>query len=286
MNKKLIVILLLLTAICSCTSDQSAQPPTRTTLPDLSVHRDLTRQCRRFIWRAYNSNYYVYTIDSTNRLKHGTIAERTNSGPYYPIDQWLTYTSNGLLEQVQELNGSSQYSYHNGQLTSIRFSQAGLPIYRYQVSLNTSGQIDGLRGIPLNNSGLPAYSTHYQLDQQGRYVQLDVRTDQGILYYKVVQSDFDDSIVSPYALIQGIPYDLNRFSWMTWGEVFPLSRHLARRIQTYKYAAPNTPTQLIKRSDLRLSYRTDPQGYMTRQFSMDALTTIQDTVLIDYQQCQ
>ncbi|MDB5240419.1 MAG: hypothetical protein JWP57_1044 [Spirosoma sp.] len=283
MNKKLIVILLLLTAIGSCTHDQSAQPPTQATLPQLSIHTDLTRLCRRLIWRAYNSNYYVYTLDSTNRLKHGTIAERTNSGRYYPIDQYLIYTSNGLLEQVRELNGSSQYMYHNGQLTAIQFSQAGKPIYCYQVSHNSGGQIDGLRGIPLNNSGLPAYSTQYLLDQQGRYVQLDVRTDQGALYYRVVQSDFDNATSSPYALIRGIPYDLNRFSWMSWGEVFPLSPHLARRIQTYQYAAPNTPTQLIKRSDLRLTYRPDPQGYMMGQFSTDALTAIQDTVSIDYQ---
>ena len=282
---KIGIVFLLLTALYSCTHDQSAQPPARTTLPHLSVHFDSTRPCKEFIWRAYNTNYYVYTLDSTNRLKHGTIAERTNSGRYYPIDQWLTYTSNGLLEQVRGRNGASQYTYYNGHLTAINFFLDGQLIYRYQVSLNTNGQIDGLRGIPLNNSGLPAYSTKYLLDQQGRYVQLDVRTDQGVLYYRVVQSDFDDDTSSPYALIRGIPYDLNRFSWMSWGEVFPLSPHLARRIQTYQYAAPNTPTQLIKRSDLRFTYRPDPQGYMMEQFSTDALTTIQDTVFIDYQPC-
>ncbi|MFD2937335.1 hypothetical protein [Spirosoma flavum] len=225
-------------------------------------------------------------MDSTSRLKHGTAAELTVSGHYYPLDQWLTYTRKGLLEQVRDHIGSSKYAYRNGQLTSIEFSQAGQPIYRYQVSLNTRGQIVGLSGTPLHNSGLPAYSTHYQLDQQGRYVQLDVRTDKGVLYYRVIQRDFDVSVNSPYALVRGIPYDLNRFPWMTWGEIFPLSPHLARHIQTYRYAPPNKPTQLIKRSDLRLTYQRDSHGYMTGQFSTDALTTIQDTVVIDYQICR
>ena len=270
----------------NCTIDQHAQTSARTRPPAPTVHSESIRSCKRLIWRAYNLNYYVYTLDSANRLQHGTAAERTTSGQYYPLQQKLTYTRDGLLEQVRDPNGSSQYAYRNGRLTSIEFSQVGQPIYRYQLSLNIRGQIVGLRGTPLQNSGLPAYSTQYQLDQKGRYVQLEVRTDQGVLYHRVRQGDFETSVGSPYALIRGIPYDLNRFPWMTWGETFPLNPHLARHIQTYRYAAPDTPTKLIKRSDLRLTYRRDPQGYMTGQFSTDALTTIRDTVVITYQQCR
>lgn len=270
----------------SCTTNQPSQPPVLTRPTNYTVHPDSNRLCKRLIWRAYNLNYYEYTMDSVNRLQHAIAAERTISGRYYPLDQRLTFTSKGLLEQVRDPNGSSRYTYRDSQLTAIEFSQDGQPIYRYQVSVNTHGQIVGLRGTPLSNSGLPAYSTQYQLDRQGRYVQLDVRTDQGILYHRVTQSDFETSPGSPYALIHGIPYDLNRFPWMTWGEVFPLNPHLARRIQTFRYAAPNTPNQLIKRADLRLSYRTDPQGYITGQFSTDVLTSIRDTVVIDYQLCR
>ena len=270
----------------NCTIDQHAQTSARTRPPAPTVHSESIRSCKRLIWRAYNLNYYVYTLDSANRLQHGTAAERTTSGQYYPLQQKLTYTRDGLLEQVRDPNGSSQYAYRDGQLTSIEFSQAGQPVYRYQLSLNTRGQIVGLRGTPLQNSGLPAYSTQYQLDRQGRYVQLEVRTDQGVLYHRVRQGDFETSVGSPYALIRGILYDLNRFPWMTWGETFPLNPHLARHIQTYRYAAPDTPTKLIKRSDLRLTYRRDPQGYVTGQFSTDALTTIRDTVVITYQQCR
>ena len=164
----------------------------------------------------------------------------------------------------------------------IDFYQDGQPIYRYQVSTNAKGQITRLLGRPLNDSGLVAYSTQYQLDEQGRYVQLDVRNDRNILYYRVIQRDFNSSVTSPYQLIRGVPYELNRYSWITWGEVFPIIREVARHVESYRFAPPETPTQLIKRSDVSVSWRTDTLGYITGQFSTDAMTGIRDTVSIDY----
>ena len=85
--------------------------------------------------------------------------------------------------------------------------------------------------------------------------------------------------------MRGVPYDLNRYPWITWGEVFPISSEVARHVEIYRYARPETPTKLIKRADLSVSWRTDSQGYVTGQFSTDVLTGIRDTVLIDYLNC-
>jgi hypothetical protein len=75
---------------------------------------------------------------------------------------------------------------------------------------------------------------------------------------------------------------LNRYPWITWGEEFPISSEVARHVEIYRYAPPETPTQLIKRADVSVTWRTDTLGYVTGQFSTDALTGIRDTVSIDY----
>ena len=68
--------------------------------------------------------------------------------------------------------------------------------------------------------------------------------------------------------------------------MFPVSPYLAKRVETFRYAAPETPTELIKRADLSVTWQRDKQGHLTGQFSTDALTTIQDTILIDYLNCR
>lgn len=243
------------------------------------------RRCRQVVWRDYNTNYYTYTFDSRQQLSACSAVEHTFNLKDYPLNQQLIYSKAGVLDEVRDERGFSRYRYQNGQLVGIDFFQDGQPIYRYQVSTNAKGQITKLLGMPLNDSGLIAYSTQYRLDEQGRYVQLDVRNDRNILYYRVIQRDFDPSVSSPYQLIRGVPYDLNRYPWMTWGEVFPISSEVARHIETYRYAPPGTPTKLIKRADVSVSWRTDTQGYVTGQFGTDALTGIRDTVSIDYLTC-
>ncbi|GAB4024634.1 hypothetical protein [Spirosoma koreense] len=271
----------------TCTSsDQQTRSLATDEVPGRRERVDENWQCRQVIWHDYNLNYYVYSTDSSRLVTRCTAVEKTNSFQYYPLEQRLVYNRQGLLEQVYAENGSSQYHYRNGQLASIDFRQAKRLIYRYLISVNAGGQIIGLRGIPLNNSGLMGYSTRYQLDQQGRYVQLDVRTDKGLLYYRVVQDNFDTSTSSIYGLLRGIPFDLNRHAWINWGEGFPVSQDVARHIRTYQYAAPQTPDQLIKRSDVSASYRTNTQGYLTHQYRTDAVSSLHDTVWIDYRNCR
>jgi hypothetical protein len=234
------------------------------------------------VWHAYNTNYYTYTFDSKQQLSTCSAVEHSFNQKNYPLNQQLSYTKAGLLDQVLNERGFSRYRYKNGQLVEIDFFQDGQSIYRYQVSTNAKGQITSLLGMPLNDSGLMAYSTQYRLDQQGRYVQHDVRNDRNILYYRVIQRDFASSVSSPYQLIRGVPYDLNRYPWITWGEVFPISSEVARHVELYRYAPPETPNKLIKRADVSVSWRTDTLGYVTGQFSTDLLTGIRDTVTIDY----
>lgn len=277
---------LLLIAVLACTPTDHQN--TMTSADTLSVGvapAHPKRRCRQVVWHAYNTNYYTYSFDATRHLSETSAVEHTFNLRDYPLNQHLIYTKAGLLDQVRDERGFSRYQYQNGHVVGIDFVQDGQPIYRYQVSTNAKGQITGLRGRPLNDSGLMAYSTQYRLDQQGRYVQLDVRNDRNILYYRVMQRDFDPSVSSPYQLIRGVPYDLNRYPWITWGEVFPISSAVARHVEIYRYARPQTPDKLIKRADLSVSWRTDTLGYITGQFSTDALTGNRDTVLIDYLIC-
>lgn len=277
---------LLLTTGLACTSaDHSTRPPvvTERRLSRSQTHPN--RFCQQVVWRDYNTNRYEYRFDSSQRLSQCTALESTSSYKPYALNQQLTYTKDGLLERVRDEEDHSQYHYRNGQLASIDFFQQGRLIYRYVVSVNARGQLVGLRGIPLNNSGLLGYSTRYQLDEQGRYVQLDMEDDQGRLYYRVIQRGFTAAISHLYGLMRGIPYDINRHPWLGWGEGFPISPYLASHIETYRYATPQTPTELIKRTDVSITYQIDKQGYITGQFSTDALTTIRDTVLINYLKC-
>ena len=282
-KKKSHFLYLLLIAVIACSPTDHQN---RTTSVDTrSVHvapARSTRRCRRLVWHAYNTNYYTYTLDANQKLSACSAVEHTANPKNYPLNQHLIYTKAGLLDQVRDERGFSRYHYKNRQLVRIDFFQNGQPIYRYQVSTNEKGQITRLRGMPLNDSGLMAYSTQYRLDQQGRYVQLEVRNDLNILHYRVIQRDFDSSVSSPFQLIRGVPYDLNRYPWITWGEVFPISRELARQVETYRYAPPETPNKLIKRADVSVHWRTDTLGYVTGQFSMDSLTGMRDTILIDY----
>ena len=276
-------ISLLLIAVFACTpTDHQDSTTSADTLSVGAAPARPKRRCRQVVWHAYNTNYYTYTFDSSERLSACSAVEHTFNQKDYPLNQHLIYTKAGRLDQVRDERGFSRYRYKNGQLAGIDFFQDGQPIYRYQVSTNAKGQITRLRGMPLNDSGLVAYSTQYRLDEQGRYVQLDVRNDQDILYYRVIQRDFNSSVTSPYQLIRGVPYELNRYPWITWGEVFPISSEVARHVDIYRYAPPETPTQLIKRADVSVAWRTDSQGYVIRQFSTDALTGIRDTVSIDY----
>lgn len=244
------------------------------------------RSCGQLVWHAYNTNRYSYSFDSFQRMAECYAVENGYTLHENPFRQKMSYSKEGLLEYVQYERGISRYHYQQGRLAFIEFFEEKQPIYRYQVYSNAQGQIVGLKGRPLHNSGLMAYSTKYQLDKQGRYVQLDVYTDQGVLYYRVVQRDFDPSAKNPLPLAGQTFYDLNRYPWIMWGEVFPLQKALARRIETFRYAAPETPGKLIKRSDVTVSWQTDGQGYITSQFSYDALNKTRDTVSIEYLNCR
>lgn len=281
--KSSLLIYLLLIAVFACTpTDHQDRTTSADTLSVRAAPARPKRRCRQVVWHAYNTNYYTYTFNASDRLSESSAVEHTFNQKDYPLNQQLIYTKAGLLDQVRDERGFSRYRYKNGQLVGIDFFQDGQPIYRYQVSTNAKGQIIRLLGMPLNDSGLVAYSTQYQLDEQGRYVQLDVRNDRNILYYRVIQRDFNSSVTSPYQLIRGVPYDLNRYPWITWGEEFPISSEVARHVESYRFAPPETPAQLIKRSDVSVTWRTDTLGYVTGQFSTDALTGIRDTVSIDY----
>ncbi|AUD06660.1 hypothetical protein [Spirosoma pollinicola] len=276
-------IYLLLIAVFSCTTTDYQNSTTRVDTLSVRATPDRPkRRCQHVVWHAYNTNYYTYTFNSSGWLSACSAVEHTFNLKDYPLKQQLLYTKAGVLDRVRDERGFSKYNYRNGQLVGIDFFQDGQPIYRYQVSTNAMGQIIRLQGMPLNNSGLMAYSTQYELDKQGRYVQLDVRNDRNILYYRVIRRDFNSLASSPYQLIRGVPYDLNIHPWITWGEVFPISREIARHVEIYRYARPEMPNKLIKRSDISLTWRTDTLGYVTGQFSTDALTGIRDTVLIDY----
>lgn len=244
-----------------------------------------SQPCRQIIWQNHNTNRYDYRFDNSHRLSQCTAFEQTNSHGLYALSQYLTYTNDGLLEQVRDQEDSSRYHFRNGRLASIDFFQEGRPVYRYRVTTNEQGQIMGLRGEPLNDSGLLAYTTRYRIDGQGRYVQLDVEDERGLLYYRVKQSDFVPATGHLNGLLKGVPYDLNRYPWLSWGEGFPLSPYLARRTETYQYAGPDLSTELIKRADVSIRWQRDEQGHVTGQFTTDALTTIRDTVLIDYINC-
>ncbi len=278
----LIMYLLLIAVLACAPTDHQNTITSADTLSVGVAPAHPKRRCRQVVWHAYNTNYYAYSFDATQHLSGTSAVEHTFNLRDYPLNQHLIYTRTGVLDRVRDERGLSRYRYQNGQLARIDFFQDGQPIYRYQVSTNANGQITGLRGRPLNDSGLMAYSTQYRLDQQGRYVQLDVRNDRNILYYRVMQRNFDSLVSSPYQLIRGVPYDLNRYPWITWGEVFPISSAVARHVAIYRYAPPQTPDKLIKRADLSVSWRTDTLGYITGQFSTDALTGIRDTVSIDY----
>ena len=281
--KTSLFIYLLLIAVFACTPTDHQNSTTRAdTLSVRAAPARPTRRCRQVVWHTYNTNYYTYTFDSGGQLSACSAVEHTFNLKDYPLNQQLIYTKAGALDQVRDERGFSRYNYKNGQLVGIDFFQDGQPIYRYQVSTNAKGQIIKLQGRPLNDSGLMAYSTQYRLDEQGRYVQLEVRNDRNILYYRVIRRDFNPSVSSPYQLMRGVPYDLNMHPWITWGEVFPISSEVARHVEIYRYAPPETPTQLIKRSDVSVSWRTDTLGYVMGEFSTDALTGIRDTVSIDY----
>lgn len=270
----------------ACTATDHQSQPVRTA-DRLTVQNrpDTSRPCRQIIWRDYNANRYDYRFDASHRLSQCTAFEQTNGYGVYVFKQQLTYTKHGLLEWVRDEEDSSRYQYRNGRLEAIYFVQEGQLVYRYVVTTNEQGQIVGLRGEPLNNSGLLAYTTRYRLDAQGRYVQLDVEDERGVLYYRVKQSDFVPATGHLNGLLGGIPYDLNRSPWLNWGQGFPISPYLARRIETYQYAAPLPATELIKRADVSIRWQRDKQGHITGLFTTDAMTTIRDTVLIDYINC-
>ena len=285
--KTLVSIQWLISILITCTTtDQNKRVVQTRTWPDHKAYSKADRQCERLVWHAYNTNRYAYFFDATHRLTQCYAVENGYSLNEYTFEQKMSYTKDGLLEKVQYEKGETRYQYHNGRLSFIDFFHEEQPIYRYQIRLNPQGQIVGLKGIPLQNSGLMAYSTQYQLDEQGRYVQLDAYTDKGVLYHRVVQRNFDPSVKNPVSSVRQTLYDLNRHPWISWGEVFPMSEALARRIETYRYAAPETPTKLIKRSDVTVSWQTDRQGYITRQFSTDALNMVRDTVRIEYINCR
>ena len=267
----------LLTTMLACTAtDRQPQTPGTPDWPTVQEGPATSRPCRQIVWRD-NNNRYVYQC---------TAFERHSSYGTYALNQQLTYTKGGRLERVSDGEDSSRYHYRNGRLASVDFFQEGLAVYRYLVSTNEQGLIVGLRGVPLNDSGLLACATRYRLDDRGRYVQLDLEDSRGVLYYRVKQGDFRSAVGHLLGSMAGVPYDLNRHAWVNWSQVFPVSPQLAGRVETFRYAAPETPADLIKRADLSVSWQRDKQGRITGQFSTDALTTIRDTVLIDYINCR
>ena len=281
-----LVQLLLLTCL-ACTSIDNKRHLAETT-HQASVAEQLppSPDCQQIIWQAgEGGNRYVYNFAANQRLRQCTALEENGGYGVYVLNQQLTYTPQGQLKQVRSQADSSHYHYQKGQLASVVFFQEGIPVYRYQFQVDARGHLVGLTGIPLNNSGLQGYSTRYQLDEKGRYRQLDVFNELGQPYYRVIQQNF---VAGPNLLargMRGIPFDLNRYPWPGWGEQFPVSEHLASRIELYRYASPQTPTQLIKRNDLSVVFQRDQLGYITRQIDTDLLTTIRDTVRIRYLTC-
>ncbi|MCX6215805.1 hypothetical protein [Spirosoma sp.] len=251
----------------------------------VSLGQSTPELCHQIIWQDAKANRYIYQFDSHQRLLKCTALEENSGYGLFSLNQQLIYNKQGWLEWVRGQEDSSHYTYLKGRLASIDFFQEGRHVYRYRLTTNAQGYLVGLRGIEMNNSGLQGYSTRYQLDKQGRYLQLEVFNDQGQLYYRVIQRDF--VAIADYLAkgMRGIPYDLNRHPWPGWGKQFPVSEHLAGRIETYRYAAPQTPTQLIKRADVSVSYLHDRRGYITSQISTDALTSIQDTSRITHLNC-
>ena len=275
---------LLLTLLACTATDHQPQTPGTPDRPTGQDEPTTSRPCRQIVWRD-NNNRYVYQFDSTQRLRQCTAFEQSSSYGTYALNQQLTYTKDGRLERASNGEDSSRYDYRNGRLASIDFFQEGLAVYRYLVSTNQHGLIVGLRGIPLNDSGLLACATRYRLDDRGRYVQLDLEDSRGVLYYRVKQGDFRSAVGHLLGSMAGVPYDLNRHAWVNWSQVFPVSPQLAGRVETFRYAAPETPADLIKRADLSVSWQRDKQGHITGQFSTDALTTIRDTSLFIYLNC-
>ncbi|WP_460940967.1 hypothetical protein [Spirosoma humi] len=243
------------------------------------------RLCQQIIWQDANANQYAYHFDAHQRLYRCTAREENKGVGPFVLDQRLSYNKQGYLAWVHGQEDSSQYNYQKGRLASIDFFQEGRHVYRYLLNTNARGQLVGLRGQSVNNSGLQSYSTRYQLDEQGRYVQLEVFDDRGQLYYRLIQRDFVPMSNHLANGMRGIPYDLNRYPWPSWGKQFPVSEHLASRIETYRYAAPQTPTQLIKRADVSVAFLRDQQGYITRQVSTDSFTSIRDTIRITHLNC-
>jgi hypothetical protein len=285
--KPLFIVQWLVVSLITCTTTGEKGTVQISKLPaHNNSYSRAKRRCGQLVWHAYNTNRYSYSFDSLQRLAQCYAVENGYTLYENAFSQTMSYRKEGLLDAVQYERGVSRYHYQKGRLAFIDFFEDKQPIYRYQVYLNPRGQIVGLMGIPLNNSGLMAYSTRYQLDKQGRYVQLDVYTDRGELYYRVVQRDFDPSVKNPLALTGQTFYDLNRYPWITWGEVFPFQQALARRIETFRYSAPETPGRLIKRSDVTVTWQTDSLGSVTRQFSYDALNRVRDTVSIEYLNCR
>lgn len=280
------LIQLLLTTGLACTSANNQRQVTGPiSQSPIATNRATPQLCQQIIWQDANANQYVYHFDAHQRLHQCTALEENSGSKPFALNQRLTYNKQGYLDWVHGQEDSSQYNYQKGRLASIDFFQEGRHVYRYLLNANAQGQLVGLRGIPINNSGLQGYSTHYQLDEQGRYTQLEVVDDKGQLYYRIIQRDFMPIANQLAKGMRGIPYDLNRYPWPSWGKQFPVSEHLASRIETYRYAAPRTPTQLIKRADVSVAFLRDRQGYITRQVSTDALTSIRDTIRITHLNC-
>lgn len=280
------LIQLLLTTGLACTSaDQQRQVTGPASQSPVATDQSTPPPCQQIIRREANANQYIYHFDTHQRLNQCTALEEDGGSEPFTLDQRLTYNKKGWLEWVRGREDSSQYNYQKGRLVSIDFFQEEGHVYRYLLDTNAQGQLVGLRGIPMNNSGLQGYSTRYKLDGQGRYVQLEVLNDKGQLYYRIIQRDFVPMANQLAKGMRGIPYDLNRYPWPSWGKQFPVSEHMASRIEIYRYAAPQTPTKLIKRADMSMAFLRDQQGYITGQVSTDAFTSIQDTTRIIYLNC-
>ncbi len=282
-----LIQMLLITGL-SCSSDTNQR---QATVPgnhlNVSPKQSTSGFCRQIIWQEANANRYIYLFDSLQRLITCTAQEESVGYKPFTLVQQLAYNKQGWLEWVHGQEDSSHYSYKKGRLASIDFFQEGRHIYRYLLHTNAQGHLVELRGIPINNSGLQGYSTRYQLDGRGRYVQLEVFNDKGQLYYRVIQRDFVaiDNHLAKAMRMHGIPYDLNRSPWPSWGKQFPVSEHLAGRIETYRYAAPQTPARLIKRADVSVAFLYNQRGYITRHVSTDAFTSMLDTIRITHLDC-
>lgn len=279
-------MLLIIGLACSCAENQRQAAKLANQLP-VSPNRAIAEPCHQIIWQEANDNQYIYQFDSLQRLQTCTALEESVNYKHFILKQHLAYNKRGWLEWVHGQEDSSHYTYQKGRLASIDFFQEGRHTYRYRLDTNAQGQLVALRGFPINNSGLQGYSTRYQLDGQGRYVQLEVFDEHGRLYYRVIQRDFvaiTDHLAKGMRM-HGIPYDLNRYPWPGWGKQFPLSQHLAGRMEIYRYAAPQTPTQLIKRADVSVAFLRNERGYITSRISADATTSIRDTSRITHLNC-